>query len=154
MTDSNPHGCYTFTVFKTANYSFRTFQFISTGEHIDYYFLLRREGSCLDDTRILHRLKKSNPLIGVWSAFCYHSITCIFSGDGRIRTDDTRLFRAVLYQLSYVTFITSALVAGYDPTTVVLETIMLPITPNPYLLCRKRDSNPVELSCPASSGRR
>ena len=24
MTDSNPHSCYTFTVFKTANYSFRT----------------------------------------------------------------------------------------------------------------------------------
>lgn len=29
VTDSNPHGCYTFTVFKTANYSFRTLLILS-----------------------------------------------------------------------------------------------------------------------------
>lgn len=48
----------------------------------------------------------------LFSFYLFHIIIC---GDGRSRTDDTCLFRAMLYQLSYVTLF--AEVVGLEPTS-------------------------------------
>ena len=53
-------------------------------------------------------------------------------------TLDILLTKQSLYHLSYISM---AGVEGFEPSPTILETVMLPITPNPYWRC-VRDLNP------------
>ena len=50
--------------------------------------------------------------------------------DAENRTLDILLTKQSLYHLSYISM---AGVEGFEPSPTILETVMLPITPNPYM---------------------